>query len=613
MEYAELMDSLLDDGENSEYEFKKAQNFLPDDLWETYSAFANTNGGIIFLGIQEKNDKFTILGVNNPKSIEKQFFDCINNKNKVNTNIISNDNIKILSINDKNIIKIIVPRATRREKPIYINNNPMTGTYKRNHSGDYKCTEREIRRMFSEQSDIARDNVSLEEVTIGDINIETLVSYRKRFSIVRGTTHAWVALSDEDFLYQIGAVGKDKKHLTLAGLLMFGKEREIVNVIPTYFLDYREVNLENTDERWFNRIVSSDGSWTGNLYDFYFKIINRLTSDLNIPFKIENNTRNDDTIVHVAIREALTNTLVHADYNESGSILIEKDNNTFIFSNPGNLRIPKERALKGGESDPRNPTLHKMFSLIGIGERAGSGLVTIQAAWRKQHWQHPILEEVVQPDKVILTLKTISLIPNHILNGLKIQIGEKFSSLSNNEILALAFASQYENVTNINLQNYAEINAYESNKILSNLVNKKLLLPTGSGRGMKYIINYDGNYTEQVSMGGNELSMGGNELSMGGNELSMGGNDDIQNKKIDEIVSITIKNKRFNSDKMLELIVNLCTIKPLSAREISNYLNRDLKWIKSKYISKLVKEGRINLLYPDNPKNPNQKYYVKNK
>ena len=199
------------------------------------------------------------------------------------------------------------------------------------------------------------------------------------------------------------------------------------------------------------------------------------------------------------------------------------------------------------------------------------------------------------------------------MNGLKIQIGEKFSSLSNNEILALAFASQYENVTNINLQNYAEINAYESNKILSNLVNKKLLLPTGSGRGMKYIINYDGNYTEQVSMGGNELSMGGNELSMGGNELSMGGNDDIQNKKIDEIVSITIKNKRFNSDKMLELIVNLCTIKPLSAREISNYLNRDLKWIKSKYISKLVKERRINLLYPDNPKNPNQKYYVKNK
>ena len=179
----------------------------------------------------------------------------------------------IIEINGNNIIKITVSRASRREKPIYINNNPITGTYKRNHSGDYKCTEGEIRRMFAEQSDIARDNIAIEDVTIDDINTETLISYRKRFSIVRGTTHAWVALSDNEFLYQIGAIEKDKKHLTLAGLLLFGNERVITDILPTYFLDYREVNFENTDERWSNRIISSDGSWSGNLYDFYFKII----------------------------------------------------------------------------------------------------------------------------------------------------------------------------------------------------------------------------------------------------------------------------------------------------------------------------------------------------
>lgn len=130
MEYTELMEKLLEDGESSECEFKKSENSLPDDLWETYSAFANTNGGIIFLGIKEKKEKFTILGVKNAKSIEKQFFDCINNKNKVNTNIINNDNVKIISIDNNDIIKIVVPRALRSEKPIYINNNPMTGTYK---------------------------------------------------------------------------------------------------------------------------------------------------------------------------------------------------------------------------------------------------------------------------------------------------------------------------------------------------------------------------------------------------------------------------------------------------------------------------------------------------
>lgn len=601
MEYVEIMEKLLKDGESLEYEFKKSENVLSEDVWETYSAFANTNGGIIFLGIKEKNDRFTILGVNNAKAMEKQFFDCINNKNKVNTNIISNENVEILSIDNKNVIKITVPQASRREKPIYINNNPMTGTYKRNHSGDYKCTEREIRRMFAEQSDIPRDNVSLEEVDINDIDKETLASYRKRFSIVRGTTHAWVALSDEEFLYQIGAVGKDKKHLTLAGLLMFGKEREILNVLPTYFLDYREVNSENLDERWSNRIISSDGSWSGNLYDFYFKIINRLTSDLKVPFKLEDNSRNDDTIVHVAIREALTNTLVHADYNETGSILVEKNNNTFIFSNPGNLRIPKERALKGGESDPRNPTLHKMFSLIGLGERAGSGLITIQNAWKKQHWQRPILDELVQPDKIILTLKTISLIPDSTLMELKNIIGVDFYKLSNNEILALAFASQYEQVNNINLQNYAEINSYESNKVLSNLVNKKYLISTGSGRGMKYEINT--NITTQDNIGGNELNMGGKNINIGVNEQKM--------EKINKLVAITMEKQRLEPKAMLELILELCKIEPLSAKEIGKYLNRDYSWIKKEYISKLVKENRLNLLYPDKPKSPNQKYFTK--
>lgn len=124
------MEKLLSNGENSEYEFKKAENYLPEDIWETYSAFANTNGGIIVLGVKEKRDEFTIFGVNNPKAIEKQFFDCINNKNKVNINLLSNSNVKIIEINGKNIIKITIPRASRLEKPIFINNNPMTGTYK---------------------------------------------------------------------------------------------------------------------------------------------------------------------------------------------------------------------------------------------------------------------------------------------------------------------------------------------------------------------------------------------------------------------------------------------------------------------------------------------------
>ena len=153
----------------------------------------------------------------------------------------------------------------------------------------------------------------------------------------------------KEFLYQLGCANKKSSQykLTLAGLLMFGYEREITEILPNYFLDYREKDTTLNSERWSHRIISSDGSWSGNLYDFYFKIINRLTSDLAVPFKLNNSIRSDNTPIHDAIREALTNTLIHADFRESGSILIEKTDNTFTFTNPGNLRIPKERALKG--------------------------------------------------------------------------------------------------------------------------------------------------------------------------------------------------------------------------------------------------------------------------
>lgn len=234
-----------------------------------------------------------------------------------------------------------------------------------------------------------------------------------------------------------------------------------------------------------------------------------------------------------------------------------------------------------------------MFSLIGLGERAGSGLITIQTAWKTQHWQHPVFEELVQPDKVILTLKTIPLIPNDILDELKNQIGESFNLLTNNEILALAFASQYENVTNIDLQNYAEINSYESNKVLSNLVSKNLLTSTGSGRGMKYIINYENNHISQSNIGGNELNIGGNE------------------QKIVEISRFAQEKQRLETNDMLNIIIKLCKVKPLSARELGNYLNRDYNWIRKEYLSKLVKENKLFLTIPDKPKSSKQKYYSK--
>ena len=92
----------------------------------------------------------------------------------------------------------------------------------------------------------------------------------------------WNSLPDEEFLYNINALDRDTKKVTLAGLLMFGYEEDIIKILPNYFLDYREVKDE-TVEKWSYRITSWEDSWSGNLWDFFEKIVNRLTADIEVP------------------------------------------------------------------------------------------------------------------------------------------------------------------------------------------------------------------------------------------------------------------------------------------------------------------------------------------
>lgn len=212
----------------------------------------------------------------------------------------------------------------------------------------------------------------------------------------------------EDFLHRIGAMARDtdgELRPTAAGLLMFGHEYEIVREFPHYFLDYQEHDRSATeDERWTDRIVSSSGDWSGNICDFYFRVYNRIAQDIKVPFKLNGADRIDDTPLHKALREALANALIHADYYDRRGLVIQKWPDKIRIANPGAFRINVQEALVGGVSDPRNESLIKMFNLINVGERAGSGLPSIRSVWQKQGWQVPEIVEAFNPDRTTLTL-----------------------------------------------------------------------------------------------------------------------------------------------------------------------------------------------------------------
>ena len=380
-----VLQSILLNGENISLECKKAEGGLPNSIWETYSSFANTDGGTILLGVEEKDGhNLVVTGVNEVHKMINDFWNLVNNRQKVNVNILTDRMVNVHDIDGKQVLSIEVPRADRRHRPVYVGIDPMKGTYRRDFEGDYLCTPEQVAALYRDASDVSVDQRVLKEMTIDVFDKETVSRYRNRFRQFH-SAHVWNDDDDDLFLRHIGAIALSnddmKFHPTAAGLLMFGREYDIVREFPHYFLDYQE--KLSTDTRWTHRIVSSSGDWSGNLYDFFFRVYPRITSDLPVPFVTNGKDREDDTKLHLAVREVLLNSLAHADHYGRQGIVVVKKEDSLSFSNPGDIRIGLKVAMQGGVSDPRNETIMKMFSLIDVGERAGSGIPDLMATWGK--------------------------------------------------------------------------------------------------------------------------------------------------------------------------------------------------------------------------------------
>ena len=218
---------LIRQGESFRLEAKKAEKEVPASVWESYSAFCNTDGGVILLGVSEdkKNKELYVSGVEDSGKIIQSFWNQINNKQKVSDNLLFNRQVYALSIEDKDVVVIEVPRADRHYKPVFINDNLFAGTYRRNADGDYHCQREEVKAMLRDQADITLDSTIIENVDWQELDKDTIYRFRMRFRNLK-PDHIWNTLDDVEFLLKVGALKRSSDapevHPTLAGILMFG-------------------------------------------------------------------------------------------------------------------------------------------------------------------------------------------------------------------------------------------------------------------------------------------------------------------------------------------------------------------------------------------------------
>ena len=166
----------------------------------------------VYENVAEKDSlmRFTITGVEDADKIRKDLWNTINSREKVNVNLLHDEDVQTISVNGKEVIAINVPRADYNLRPVYINNNLMHGAYKRNHEGDYHCTEQMTRMMVRDAYEDGNDRLFLEYYTMEDIDIPTLEGYRVMFK-TDNPQHVWNSLNHKEFLIQLGGYVINRK------------------------------------------------------------------------------------------------------------------------------------------------------------------------------------------------------------------------------------------------------------------------------------------------------------------------------------------------------------------------------------------------------------------
>lgn len=612
---------------------------VPADFWASYSAMANGEGGVILLGVQEKpKGSFQILGITEPARIRKALWDNLNNPKQVSANLLSEGDITVVEADGKGLVRVRVPRAPRQSRPIHTGANPFGGTYVRRFEGDYRADDETVRRMLAERVEESRDERVLRGFGPGDFDLDTVAAYRNRFAAVK-PGHPWTDLPLEDFLERIGALGRNREEgyagARIAGLLMFGRSEVIRDALPNYMVDYQERPEPKTERRWMDRLVP-DGSWSGNVYDFFRKVYQKLTADLKVPFQLHEGQRVEDTPVHEALREALVNTLIHADFTGRVSVLVVKRPDMFGFRNPGRMRIAPAIAVQGGNSDCRNRRLQTMFQLVGYGDHAGSGLPKIYRNWQGQHWRKPQLYELDEPEQTLMELRMSSLVPADAYDALSRQFGDRFPALSETARLALITAQVEDVVSHDRMKQVTTDHPADLTKVLGQLVRDGFLESDGSGRGMVYFlpgrrrapgaafdaltptVPHPAGLTPQLSskppeLGGKPPELGPKPPELGGKppELPVfatweGVPADIQ-IRLTELARPVSEKRRVSADVLEATILGLCEGRYLGLRVLAHLLQRDPDDLRKRTLAPLVQRGALRQAFPS-AKDPRQAY-----
>lgn len=491
----EKLRQILEQGDHISLECIAAEKGIPEGLWETCSAFANTHGGIILLGASENEetaiqDRFSITGLADPQQRMEEFWKKVN-AGRLNRNLFSSKDVQILDVDETSVLMIHVPQAAPEQKPVFLHGDCRKWTFRRTYEGNVHCYEADLQVMFRDGAGASCDGLFMENSTMEDIDEKALEGYRNEFR-VKNLNHPWNKLSDQAFLQNLGCYGRNretgKEGLTLAGLLLFGKGLAIRDYFPYFSLDYQDLSSPG-NPYGSDRRIQSDGSWEHNLYTFVRMVLPGLTGKLPKPFQMQGIIRKDETDLHQCVREALINTILHADFQRDQTLKIVQYEHEYLFVNPGGLKLPVSSILNGEKTRARNQTMERAFRMIGFCPESGHGMPMIVEAWKSRGWKKPELHDSPNQQTAELRLWMGASEKEEYEENLRRWCGKLYDYLSDEEKRILCLVCEERKVSLFRLVPFLHTNPQEIPERLNRLQNLNLLKRTGIGKASFWQLN----------------------------------------------------------------------------------------------------------------------------
>ena len=533
-------------------------------------------------------------GVADPDKIQQELANVCRN----NFNIRINPKICVNVVEGRSVVVAFIPEAFCRDKPVYRESSGIEkGSFRRIGSSDYRCTPDDLDQLYQLRRQQNYESEVLSSLSWEDISQEAVEAYRYLRS-QREPGVKELKLDDKELLLSLKIAVKQRGDIvpTIGGVLLFGTKAALRRELP---MDARVDYIIVEGTKWVedpSKRYQFAFEYREALVTLMPRLHSQIMTDIPTKFGLETGElQRTDTpyIPRDVIREAVANALMHRDYRSHQPTQIIRYANRLEFRNAGYSLKPMEELGEPG-SKQRNPKIAAVFHELKHAETKGTGIRSMREWMQEAGLTTP---PIIETDRDRNEFDLI-LLPHHLLDHRALKWLSQFKdiALSDAQRRALAFTRELGAITN---QDYRQLNGTDTltaSAALRRLRDTQLLTQKGKGNRTYYTLVPDKEETYQASLPDKGLVA----IPSGFPKLP---------ERLEQQI-ISLGKRSVESKRLKEIITGLCSLSPLTKKELAKILDRNPNHLKDQYLLEMIRDKKLEYLYPDKVVHPKQAYLV---